>query len=162
MLITILLVTFLAGQGFKVLAEEHALAWSPAGNALGRAFTGAGVTPETAEALYLAMWWIHIVTVLFFLDYLPYSKHGSKAYCCDAGGGRIWMEDVPGITERPAENRVREAARLLNVGTIVVCCPKDFAMFQDALKTGGLERKLVVRDLIELVEEAAGGGQALS
>jgi len=81
-------------------------------------------------------------------------RHGADAWCCGAGGGRIWMEDVPGIKERPAESRVREAAALGGVEALVVCCPKDMVMFQDALKTTGLEGKLVVRDAMELVKEA--------
>jgi hypothetical protein len=42
------------------------------------------------------------------------------------------------------------------VGTLVVSCPKDLVMFQDAIKTAGLEGKLEVRDLMELVAEGAG------
>ncbi|MHC4339861.1 MAG: (Fe-S)-binding protein [Planctomycetota bacterium] len=77
-----------------------------------------------------------------------------KAYCCGAGGGHIWMEDVPGIEERPAENRLREAAALDGIETFVVACPKDLVMFQDALKTTDLEGSLVVKDVMELVEAA--------
>ena len=80
-------------------------------------------------------------------------RNRARASCCGAGGGRIWMEDTPGIQERPAENRVREAAGLNGVTTLVVACPKDLVMFQDALKTTGLENKLAVKDLAELVEE---------
>ena len=39
------------------------------------------------------------------------------------------------------------------MATLVVACPKDLVMFQDALKTTGLEGKLAVRDIVELVEE---------
>ncbi|OGT95861.1 MAG: hypothetical protein A3I79_00990 [Gemmatimonadetes bacterium RIFCSPLOWO2_02_FULL_71_11] len=81
-------------------------------------------------------------------------RNRDEAYCCGAGGGRIWMEDVPGIRERPAENRIREAAGLRGVSTLVVSCPKDLVMFQDALKTTQLEGSLVVKDLVELVESA--------
>jgi Fe-S oxidoreductase len=81
-------------------------------------------------------------------------RNRGDAYCCGAGGGRIWMEDVPGIRERPAENRIREAAGLRGVSTLVVSCPKDLVMFQDALKTTQLEGSLVVKDLVELVEPA--------
>ena len=77
----------------------------------------------------------------------------NRSYCCGAGGGRIWMEDTPGIKERPSESRVREAAAL-GVNVLVVACPKDLVMFQDAIKTAGLEGKLAVKDLTELVEEA--------
>ncbi len=82
---------------------------------------------------------------------MPRNRRGS--YCCGAGGGRIWMEETPGIKERPAESRVREAAAL-GVDTLVVACPKDYVMFQDALKTTGLEGKLAIRDVMELVDEA--------
>jgi Fe-S oxidoreductase len=81
-------------------------------------------------------------------------RNRDRGYCCGAGGGRIWMEDAPGIKERPAENRVREAARLRGVDTFVVSCPKDLVMFQDALKTAQLEDSLVIRDVMELVEAA--------
>ena len=81
-------------------------------------------------------------------------RNRATALCCGAGGGRIWMEDAPTGKERPAEMRVREAAALEGVDTLVVACPKDLVMFQDALKTTGLEGSLVVRDVAELVEEA--------
>jgi Fe-S oxidoreductase len=81
-------------------------------------------------------------------------RNGTDTYCCGAGGGRIWMEDAPGIDERPAENRVREAAGLHAVETLVVTCPKDFVMFQDAIKSTGLDERLNAKDLIELVEAA--------
>jgi len=83
---------------------------------------------------------------------MPRSRQ--NAYCCGAGGGRIWMEDAPGLRERPAESRVREAAALREVETLVVACPKELPMFRDALKTTGLEGRLVVHDLAELVAEA--------
>jgi len=80
-------------------------------------------------------------------------RNGSATYCCGAGGGRIWMEDGPEVKERPAENRVREAAAL-PIDTLVVTCPKDYVMFQDAIKSTQLDERLVARDLIELVEAA--------
>ncbi len=79
----------------------------------------------------------------------------ADSYCCGAGGGRIWMEDTPGIRERPAESRVREAASLPGVNTLVVSCPKDLVMFQDAVKTARLEDRIVVKELMELVEQAS-------
>jgi hypothetical protein len=43
---------------------------------------------------------------------------------------------------------------LWNVPTFVVACPKDIAMFRDAIKTTGSEGKIVVKDIAELVAEA--------
>jgi Fe-S oxidoreductase/nitrate reductase gamma subunit len=81
-------------------------------------------------------------------------RNRSRSFCCGAGGGRIWMEDVPGVKERPAENRLKEAAALAGVSTLVVACPKDLAMFSDAVKTTGHEGKIVIKDIAELVGEA--------
>ncbi len=64
------------------------------------------------------------------------------------------MEDTPEIKERPAENRMKEAAALAEVPTFVVACPKDLAMFRDAVKTTGNEAKIVVKDIAELVRDA--------
>lgn len=82
-------------------------------------------------------------------------RNRENTFCCGAGGGRIWMEDPPEVSERPAESRVKEAASLPGVSTLVVTCPKDLVMFQDAVKTAGIEDQLVVKDLLELVVEAA-------
>ncbi len=81
-------------------------------------------------------------------------RNRAKSYCCGAGGGRIWMEDEPGIKERPAESRVREAVSLAGVQALVVACPKDIVMFQDALKTTGKEGKVGIKDISDLVYEA--------
>jgi len=76
-----------------------------------------------------------------------------NSFCCGAGGGRIWMDDS-GLSERPSVNRIREAVGLGSVQYFVVACPKDVTMYEDAVKTSGQEGRIVVRDLIELVEEA--------
>jgi Fe-S oxidoreductase len=80
-------------------------------------------------------------------------RHGDRALCCGAGGGRIWMGEGE-IKERPSESRIREAVELDGVTTFVVACPKDVTMYRDAVKTTGYEDRLVVKDLIELVYEA--------
>jgi Fe-S oxidoreductase len=72
------------------------------------------------------------------------------------------MEDTSSGGERPAESRVREAAGLSGVTTMVVACPKDLVMFRDALKTADLEGSLVIRDIAELVAEAMSVEEATS
>jgi Fe-S oxidoreductase len=90
------------------------------------------------------------------LELVEMGRNRTYSYCCGAGGGRIWMEDPPVFLERPAVSRVKEAAGLNNVHTLVVACPKDLVMFQDAIKTTGLEGRLEVKELSELVEQAMG------
>lgn len=81
-------------------------------------------------------------------------RNRAKSYCCGAGGGRIWMEDKTPVKERPSESRIREAAALKDVSLMVVACPKDIVMFQDAVKTTGNEGKLEIKDISELVFES--------
>ena len=77
----------------------------------------------------------------------------ANSFCCGAGGGRIWVPDPVGA-EKPAQNRIREAAAIPGLEVYVVSCPKDLTMFEDALKTTGNEGKFVVKELIELIREA--------
>jgi hypothetical protein len=77
----------------------------------------------------------------------------ANSFCCGAGGGRIWIPDPVGA-EKPAQNRIREAAAIPGLEVYVVSCPKDLTMFEDALKTTGNEGKFVVKELIELIREA--------
>ena len=90
------------------------------------------------------------------LSLIEMPRHGRNSFCCGAGGGRIWMKDTPGIEQRPAESRVREALALPGVECLAVACPKDLVMFQDAVKTVGAEDRLRVADLGQLVYEALG------
>lgn len=87
-------------------------------------------------------------------------RHALGSFCCGAGGGQLWrgelVQDV-----RPSELRIREALKVLAVDgerqstpLFIVACPKDVAMFSDAVKTSGNEGKIIVKDIIELVVEA--------
>jgi Fe-S oxidoreductase len=89
---------------------------------------------------------------------MPRSRRDS--FCCGGGGGRVWMEEIGEAQSRPSESRVREAAALAGVEMLVVACPKDFVMFTDALKTTGLEGRIIVKDLTDLVAEAVIGEAA--
>jgi Fe-S oxidoreductase len=83
-------------------------------------------------------------------------RNREDSFCCGAGGGKIWMQEEHGISQRPAVLRINEALQLPDVSDFVVACPKDLAMFQDAVKTAGAEGRLSVVDLGELVYEAMG------
>ena len=62
--------------------------------------------------------------------------------------------DEAKVELRPSETRVREAASLSGVGIFVTACPKDLTMYRDAVKTVGMDERLEVCDLVELVERA--------
>lgn len=79
-----------------------------------------------------------------------------RSFCCGAGGGRVWMEEEEGIEARPAELRVREILELEGVSVLATACPKDIAMFEDAVKTAGAGDRLRIADIGELACEAMG------
>ena len=85
-------------------------------------------------------------------DLVEMPRNRQNSFCCGAGGGRIWMDDS-GLTERPSENRIREASTL-DVELFVVSCPKDFTMYTDAAKTVGCDDRLRVADIAQLLEQA--------
>ena len=79
-------------------------------------------------------------------------RNGTNTFCCGAGGGRIWMGENEDITERPSEQRIREAQTLGTLDYFLVSCPKDLAMYADAATTIGAEFDVI--ELTALLEQA--------
>ncbi len=67
----------------------------------------------------------------------------------------MWLDSFTGnhVSERLSERRVKEAVST-GAEMLVVCCPYEVSRFEDAVKSTGNEGKLLVRDVIELVDEA--------
>ncbi len=77
-------------------------------------------------------------------------RNRNNAFCCGAGGGRMWMEEQVG--ERINLTRVKEALEQ-KPETICVACPYCMTMFEDGLKdvkAGSVK----VRDVAEVLAEA--------
>ncbi|HSP95238.1 MAG TPA: (Fe-S)-binding protein [Thermoanaerobaculia bacterium] len=73
-LIGLLIAADLVSEGAKIaLAPELASAWAPAVAVVAGLF--AGMAPAALQALYAGGWWVHLVDIFFFGNYLPYSKH---------------------------------------------------------------------------------------
>jgi Fe-S oxidoreductase len=83
------------------------------------------------------------------IDFVEMPRNKSKSFCCGGGGGRAWMEEK--IGSRVNQTRVQEAA---DTGAEVVAagCPFCITMFEDGIKGKGLEDKLKVLDITELVQ----------
>ncbi|MFM9913690.1 MAG: heterodisulfide reductase-related iron-sulfur binding cluster [Methylophilaceae bacterium] len=92
------------------------------------------------------------VLKLLGCELVEMGRNRDNSFCCGAGGGRIWIPDPVG-TEKPSQNRMKEAGAIEGLQVFVVSCPKDLTMFEDALKTSGFEGKFVVKELIELIDE---------
>ncbi len=87
------------------------------------------------------------------LELVEMPRNRDNSFCCGAGGGRIWMKELPG-TRRPSEARIEEAVALGGIDYFVVACPKDVTMYEDAIKTSGHQGDIALRELSELVLEA--------
>ena len=85
-------------------------------------------------------------------------RHGADTFCCGAGGGRMWMSDDQEVEERPSEQRIREAQTLGHLDYFLVSCPKDLAMYSDAVKVVGADFE--VAELTALVERALASAEA--
>jgi Fe-S oxidoreductase/nitrate reductase gamma subunit len=73
------------------------------------------------------------------------------SFCCGAGGGRMWMEETIGTKI----NHVRvEEAIATDASVITTACPYCLIMMWDGVKDKGLEDRLQVLDLAEIVEKA--------
>ncbi len=73
----------------------------------------------------------------------------SKALCCGAGGGRIWMEEEPD----QRVNRLRsEEAVATGADIVVTACPYCIQMFEDGIGGMELEKPVEVLDLVQLLE----------
>lgn len=78
-------------------------------------------------------------------------RTGRKSFCCGAGGGRMWMEELEG--KRIYLDRTQEALKT-NPSTIAVACPFCMTMFEDGVKEEGVQDKVQVKDIAEIVAEA--------
>ena len=70
--------------------------------------------------------------------------------CCGGGGGRVWMETPKG--ERFGDLRIEQA---IGVGAEVLatCCPYCITMFEDSRVTMGVDEKIEIKDITEIIQE---------
>ncbi len=78
-----------------------------------------------------------------------------NSLCCGGGGGGMWLDTYYKSKgyERLSERRVKEAAAT-GADVLAVSCPYEISRFEDALKVHGFDKKMVVKDVVELLAEA--------
>lgn len=86
------------------------------------------------------------------VELVEMKRNRQSSFCCGGGAGRSWTEEAD-PEKRPSVDRLREALNL-NVDTIAVACPYCVTTLEDAVKVLDSEEKIVVKDILELVEEA--------
>lgn len=79
-----------------------------------------------------------------------FERNRENGFCCGAGGGRMWMEELTGT--RINQARVAEALTQ-NPDTLCVSCPYCMTMMEDGLKELNAT-EVKVKDVAEVVAEA--------
>jgi Fe-S oxidoreductase/nitrate reductase gamma subunit len=84
-------------------------------------------------------------------DLVEMPRNKSNAFCCGAGGGKMWYEEDTG--KKINIERTQEAVAC---GTDVVAtgCPFCFVMIDDGVRDLGVEETVVVKDIAVLLEES--------
>jgi Fe-S oxidoreductase len=83
------------------------------------------------------------------MNFVEMKKSRDRSFCCGGGDIVLWHE-IEQEEERMAAKRVR-MAREAGAHVIVTACPFCFIHFEDAIKSGGLEKDMRVVDLMELL-----------
>jgi Fe-S oxidoreductase len=83
------------------------------------------------------------------------THHRINALCCGGGGGGMWLDTYYKSKgyERLSERRAKEAVAT-GADVLAVSCPYEVSRFEDALKVLGQDKKMIVRDVVELLAEA--------
>ena len=86
------------------------------------------------------------------IEFEDLDRSRERSVCCEGGGGRMWAEGT-NIEDRLAHQRVRDAVDL-GAEVLAVACPFCLLTLEDAVKILGLDDKIKVMDIMELVAQA--------
>ena len=83
------------------------------------------------------------------IEVVEMPRHGTKALCCGAGGGRFWMEEQTG---KKVNIERAEEALATEADEIAVACPFCFVMLDDGVKELGRD-DVPVRDIAMILAD---------
>jgi Fe-S oxidoreductase/nitrate reductase gamma subunit len=84
------------------------------------------------------------------LDFVEMDRNQEQAFCCGAGGGRMWMEE-----EGERVNHMRTDQFLeTNAETVAVSCPFCIQMFDEGITAKGADDSKKAVDLISILDQA--------
>lgn len=80
-----------------------------------------------------------------------------NSICCGGGGGGMWLDTYYKSKgyERLSERRAKEALAT-GADVLAISCPYEVSRFEDALKVLGGDKRMIVRDVTELLAESLG------
>jgi Fe-S oxidoreductase len=87
------------------------------------------------------------------LELVEMPRNRENSFCCGGGAGNFYAGALDGTDRSPGRIRIREA-REAGAELVAVACPSCMTMLEDAAKVEGLEERLAVKDIAEIVQEA--------
>jgi Fe-S oxidoreductase len=79
------------------------------------------------------------------------SRRYGYSFCCGGGGGQMWMETDPNtrINHRRLQEVIDAKANI-----VTTACPYCLIMFDDAIRSKGMNEEIEVMDIAEVLEKA--------
>lgn len=87
------------------------------------------------------------------MELVEMERNRAKAFCCGAGGARMWMEEDQG--ERINDLRTDQAIEA-QADTVAVACPFCLTMISDGIKDRQKEESMEAQDIAEIVWASMG------
>lgn len=84
------------------------------------------------------------------IELLEMDRTRQNSFCCGGGSGNFYTDFLGSGENSPSRVRIREA---FNTGAeiLAVACPTCMLLLDDAVKVEGLEEKLAIRDISEIL-----------
>ena len=87
------------------------------------------------------------------IDRVEMARRGENSFCCGGGGGGMWLET--NANTRINHNRLKDALDA-KADVIATACPYCMLMFDDAIRSKGLDEQVKVMDVAELMLKQMG------
>ena len=85
-------------------------------------------------------------------EFVEMERNKKGALCCGGGAGNFFTDILGGSEDSPARIRARQASDI-GANILAVACPTCLMMLEDAVKVEGLEDKIQVRDISEILAQ---------
>jgi Fe-S oxidoreductase len=94
-----------------------------------------------------------VLKVIPGVELVEMARNRENAFCCGGGSGNFYTDFFGGGQDSPSRIRVREAHET-GADILAVACPSCAVMLGEAVKDEGIEDKLVVKDIAEILKES--------
>ena len=88
------------------------------------------------------------------IELVEMERNRENSFCCGGGAGNFYTDFLHGGENSPGRIRIREAYDT-GAEILAVACPACMTMLDDAVRAEGLEERLTVKDISEIVKEAS-------